>query len=163
MPAIRRGLSRTIREPPGDTWWATSIDLDVSGETQDLTDDDRTVYVDFRLTDAAGHKTVRPDERITWKVTTVGEVRTETRYKTVDGETVDYEVTVTDHLVQTREKMIIAAERNAGTRLPITRSDPVAAAFIIETTLADRARNRLFCYVARRPLQCLSARVSSAC
>jgi hypothetical protein len=82
-------------------WWALFIDIDKSSKTEHLTTSDREVPVDFRLTNAAG----KPgddvvSQTITWKVTTVGEERTETRYKTLDGEPVAYQVTVKDHLVQ---------------------------------------------------------------
>ena len=50
----------------------------------------------------------------------VGEVRKETRYKTVDGEQVPYEIDVKDHRIQIGEKMLVTAppNENIGEELP---------------------------------------------
>jgi hypothetical protein len=83
----------------GDTWWALFVDIDRSGETQDLTQDNREVTIEVTSGNAAGTGAIA-EQKITWKVTEIGESRPETRYKTLDGEPVAYQVTVTDHLVQ---------------------------------------------------------------
>jgi hypothetical protein len=83
----------------GDTWWALFVDIDRSGETQDLTQDNREVTIEVTSGNAASTGAIA-EQKITWKVTEIGESRPETRYKTLDGEPVAYQVTVTDHLVQ---------------------------------------------------------------
>ena len=85
--------------------------IDRSGETQDLTQADREVTIEVTSGNAAGTGDV-VEQKITWKVTKIGESRQETRYKTIDGEVVPYTVTVKDHLIQIGEKMIVAADAN---------------------------------------------------
>ncbi|MFO7901000.1 MAG: hypothetical protein R6V58_18330 [Planctomycetota bacterium] len=109
-----------------DTWWWTEIDLhraddDDPPETQydeqgrqmsSLTKDDRTVEIVVRCINAAG-ASEEVSHEIEWKIAVIGEERTETRYKTVDGERVPYEVSgLTDHLIQEGEKMILGVEKN---------------------------------------------------
>jgi len=106
------------------TWWWANIDLDKSGKTQDLIQADREVTIEVTSGNAAGTGDV-VEQKITWKVTKIGESRQETRYKTVDGQIVPYTVTVKDHLIQigdrstssrpraaSRGKMIVAADAN---------------------------------------------------
>ena len=95
----------------GDTWWALFVNIDRSGKTQDLTQDDREVIIEVTCGNAAGTGDVF-EQKITWKVTKIGESRQDTRYKTIEGESVPYTVTVTDHLIQIGEKMIVAADAN---------------------------------------------------
>ena len=70
----------------GDTWWWTEIPLDVCGKSEGLTEEDRTVWVDFKCRDGGGNK-AKTTVAIEWKLTEVGEG---------------------DHLIQQGEKMIIA-------------------------------------------------------
>ena len=64
----RRVISAGIQA--GDTSWALFVDLDKSGKTQDLTQDDREVTSG----NAAGTGDV-VEQKITWKVTKVAESR----------------------------------------------------------------------------------------
>ena len=64
----RRVISAGIQA--GDTSWALFVDLDKSGKTQDLTQDDREVTIEVTSGNAAGTGDV-VSQKITWKVTKI--------------------------------------------------------------------------------------------
>ena len=74
----------------GDTWWWTEVPLDVCGKSEGLTEEDRTVWVDFKCQDAGGNK-AKTTVGIEWKLTEVGEG---------------------DHLIQQGQKMIISGPKD---------------------------------------------------
>ena len=84
----------------GDTWWWTEIPLDVCGKGEGLTEEDRTVWVDFKCRDGGGNK-AKTTVAIEWKLCVVGETVPK------NGKAA--------HLIQQGEKMIITGPQDTCT------------------------------------------------